>query len=74
MSNENRKQSLINQMNRNKVSITTKQADISKIKSNATRMKRQLNSSEINSINTLEKQINNLKIQNANLKSQLDKL
>ena len=52
----------------------SKQADISKIKSNATRMKRELNSSEINSINALEKQINNLKIQNANLKSQLDKL
>ena len=42
MANENRKQSIINQMNRNKVSITTKQADISKIKSNATRMKREL--------------------------------
>ena len=55
------KQLIINQINRNKEAIARKKEEIAKIKGNALRMNRRLNSSEKNSIGTIERHILNLR-------------
>lgn len=68
------KQAIINQINRNKEAIARKKEEIAKIKGNASRMNRRLNSSEKNSIDTIERLILNLRTQNAGLKTKLGRL
>lgn len=68
------KQLIINQINRNKETIARKKEEIAKIKGNALRMNRRLNSSEKNSIGTIERLILNLRTQNAGLKTKLGRL
>lgn len=68
------KQLIINQINRNKEAIARKKEEIAKIKGNASRMNRRLNSSEKNSIGTIERLILNLRTQNAGLKTKLGRL
>lgn len=71
MANENRKKAIVNQINRLKEQIITKEATISRIKGKPSGGN---NNSDRNSIETLKKQIMNLKTQIARLKSELDKL
>ena len=71
MATNNRKQSLINQVNRFKEQIAQKKATISKIKSKPSGGN---NSSDRNSINLLEKQIKDLETQIARIKSEIAKL
>lgn len=71
MATNNRKQSLINQVNRFKEQIAQKEATISKIKSKPSGGN---NSSDRNSIETLKKQIMHLKTQIARIKTEIDKL
>lgn len=68
------KQLIINQINRNKEAIARKKEEIAKIKGSALRMNRRLNSSEKNSISTIERLILNLRTQNAGLKTKLGRL
>ena len=68
------KQSIINQINRNKEAIARKKEEIAKIKGSALWMNRRLNSSEKNSISTIDRLILNLRTQNAGLKTKLGKL
>ena len=68
------KQLIINQINRNKEAIAKKKEEIAKIKGGALRMNRRLNSSEKNSIKTIERLILNLRTQNAGLKTKLGRL
>ena len=71
MATNNRKQSLINQMNRCKVQIKTKKGDILKLKRKPNSGN---NNSYQNSIASLEKQIQDLETQIERLKSEIDKL
>ena len=71
MATNNRKQSLINQVNRFKEQIAQKEATISKIKSKPSGGN---NNSDRNSIETLKKQIMHLKTQIARTKTEIDKL
>ena len=68
------KQLIINQINKNKETIARKKEEIAKIKGGALRMNRWLNSSEKNSISTIERLILNLRTQNAGLKTKLGRL
>lgn len=71
MATNNRKQSLINQVNRFKEQIAQKEEAISKLKSKSSGGN---NSPDRNSIETLKKQIMNLKSQIARIKSEIAKL
>ena len=71
MATNNRKQSLVNQVNRLKEQIAQKEETISKLKSKPSGGN---NSSDRNSIELLKKQIMNLKTQITKLKSEIAKL
>lgn len=71
MATNNRKQSLVNQVNRFKEQIAQKEEAIYKLKSKSSGGN---NSSDRNSIETLKKQIMNLKSQIARIKSEIAKL
>ena len=68
------KQLIINQINRNKEAIAKKKEEIAKIKGGALRRTRRVNSSEKNSIKTIERLMVNGRTQNAGLKTKLGRL